>query len=245
VITTLQFRSVCFDTQILRAGSPPDRIPFLTGDAEPGDAESSVVTIAEKELVRWLFARKCSNALMCTELKIAEGAQLHFSVEEPVLERRNLKPGDIDFLAVHTERPHEAIAAEFKRVKVTALDEHRERTNKVEGLGRGVSQANALADLGFHKCYLVVVIQVDGRTRTGLNVLSRGVNPQTMRQVYEFPLREGLTDDVGVAFVEVVQPSPRAYSRMAKIGICVDRRARPREQRQDITNRVRALLRRA
>lgn len=92
--------------------------------------------------------------------------------------------------------------------------------------------------MGFHRSYLMVVVQSDGRTRSEMSQMFRGAKDATFRLIYDFPQRESLSDDVGVVFVEIVQPTSRAIGEMAYVGVCVDKQARPRDQSNSLTVRV-------
>ena len=69
--------------------------------------------------------------------------------------------------------PDLAVTAECKRLKVLARRNGTDHENRIEALGRGVAQVNALSNLGIHRTFLVVILLVDGRNRTENNVLFR------------------------------------------------------------------------
>jgi hypothetical protein len=54
----------------------------------------------------------------------------------------------------------------------------------------------------------------------------------------EFPGRAELHQDVGIVFIEIVQPSRLSIDKQATVRVCVYRRAELREQRDAVTNRI-------
>jgi len=104
-------------------------------------------------------------------------------------------------------------------------------------------------DLGFFQTYLCVIAVVDAATQQERNIPNRGIDPvaranygeeKTFTRLIAFPGREDLPHDIGIIFLEVIQPTGRSFSGLGGIGICVHHPATPRTQRPDTTNRVRA-----
>jgi hypothetical protein len=128
-------------------------------------------------------------------------------------------------------------------VKAIAIDTEKEKVNKIDSIGDGVIQANALHNLGFHRTYLLILVVIDGRNKTDYNVLCRGLSNITFERVYDFPLRDKLNEDVGVIFIEISQPTGKSIDSMARVGICIDKEAKRLEQPLNLTNRIDRLLR--
>ena len=57
------------------------------------------------------------------------------------------------------------------------------------------------------------------------------------------PRPRRLTDDVGILFIEIVQPSRLSIDRQATVRVCVYRRAERRDQHDTVTNRIREIMR--
>jgi hypothetical protein len=156
------------------------------------------------------------------------------------------KPGDIDLLIAHPARPHEAIAIECKRVKITVESAGNDHLNKIEEVVTGVKQANALREFGFYQTYLCVIAVVDAAAQQHWNVLNRGIDAnatynyseqKTFSRFISFPGREDLNKEVGIAFLEVVQPTNRPMLELMSFGISVQQAAK-NDQRSELTNRV-------
>jgi len=61
------------------------------------------------------------------------------------------KPGDLDLLIAHPTLPHEAIAIECKRVKITVESAGNDHLNKIEEVATGVKQQMHCASLASTK----------------------------------------------------------------------------------------------
>lgn len=237
--TRLKFKRIVFDSArlgpgIIPAGSP---LQFFIDPPSP-DAESATGE-PEKRIASWIFMEQpMARNLILSELALADPCRLKLGVAEPVVQNRNAKPGDVDVLIFQQDQPHKAVALECKRVKVRAGVGAEDRVNKLQDIADGVQQVNALREMGFHRTYFALLIVVDGRHRIKYNTLCRGPSTQTMRQIYDFPLRGDLHPKVGVAFIQIIQPTGKSINEMASIGICVDRNAVPQEQSTDLTRRI-------
>ena len=144
-----------------------------------------------------------------------------------------------DLLICEGNRPDLAIGIQCKRVKVTALSQQDDQSNKLPDITDGIKQINLQREkLGFHRNYLMIVIETFGRNRSDSTVLFRGPAPETMKEIYEFQHREGLHADVGIIFVTVTQPTGKSFAGMSVIGVCVDQEATRLDQTDQLTNRI-------
>lgn len=129
-------------------------------------------------------------------------------------------------------------------MKVKAFNQEEDDYNKLPDVTGGIKQVNLQRQkLGFHRNYLMIVIETYGRQRTGSNVLFRGPSRDTFSAIYQFPRRESLHADVGVIFVTVSQPTGKSFNEMSVIGVCVDQEAARLDQTNHLTNRVIELMR--
>lgn len=223
---------------------------FALFSEDPGMNDVSATERDEKRIVKWLFHQQPWAArLILQELGMPQSSFIGREVTDPFTQS-NRKPGDIDVFICESSRPSQAVAIECKKVNVIAQNTQKDVVHKVEKIGKGVSQANALRELGFYQTYLTVITVVDGRERGGHNVLFRGIGNsthdthqgaqthKTRTRIYEFPRREDLHDEVGIIFIEVVQPTGKSLDEKFGVCVCVDKRAAPREQSNSQTNRV-------
>ncbi len=247
----LAFNCVYMDSLKISAGTKirADE-SFVLFSEDPGMNDESATERDEKRIVLWLFNQQLwARQLLLKELGVSQDSFTATEVTNPFTQP-NKKPGDIDVLICERDHPHQAIVIECKKVSVVAETTKRDIVHKVEKIGKGVSQANALRDLGFYQTYLAIVTVVDGRQRNEYNTLHRGIGDsshdthhgtqshKTLKRVYEFPRREDLHDDVGIIFVEVIQPTGKSLDEKFGVCVCVDKRAKPQEQTNSQTNRI-------
>src|SRR2546425_5381704 len=95
-----------------------------------------------------------------------------------------------------------------------------------KGMTIGVKQANfQRRNLGFHRNYLMIIIETYGRSRSTNNVLFRGPTNETWHEIYQFPWRENLDSDIGIIFVKVTQPTGKTFNTMSLVGVCLNKEA--------------------
>ena len=129
-----------------------------------------------------------------------------------------------------------------------------DKINKLQDIAGGVCQANKLYNgpFAFFQTYLAIITEVAASGQDE-NIPNRGVRPYTtpqrgdtrtttFRQIVEFPGRAELHNDVGILFIEIVQPSRLSIDKQATIRVCVYRRAERRDQRDSVTNRIREIM---
>lgn len=240
----MEFKVTAVDTlafnkgETLRAGESRS----LYGDYEGLD-EDHVTDERESDILKWLMSSSFRNLLL-SELGVGGDAFIAYDVARPVVENSQGKPGDIDLLIGDGGRADQVIGIQCKRVKVVALNQDHDNLNKLSDISGGVKQANFQRNnLGFHRNYLLVLIEAYGRKRSASNTLFRGPNQQTFKEIYEFPMRESLHEDVGVIFVEISQPTGKSFRNMVVVGVCIDREAARLEQTPKLTNRITELMR--
>jgi hypothetical protein len=75
---------------------------------------------------------------------------------------------DVDVLLCDPERPHEAAAFEIKRIKFGLSAFRADRSvvpNKLRAVEKAIAQANRVAQVGFWKEFLYIIVVVDSRGR--------------------------------------------------------------------------------
>lgn len=230
--------------EALRIASNP--LPLL----EDGDWSDDRVTKPKEEaLVNWFTTHPHARALLLEELRCPSDTGIQTLVREPVLPR-GCKPGDVDILLSHPDRPNEAVAVECKRVKVTPLDTEKNQVNKIDGIAEGVVQANQLRRHGFFRTFLCIITAVDAARQNHWNVPNRGIDPKTtsfderatFKRIVEFPDREALHPEIGIIFLEIVQPTGRSIKDLVTIRICIHGAATPQDQPAELTNRIKSYL---
>ncbi|MBI2927306.1 MAG: hypothetical protein HYY24_16550 [Verrucomicrobia bacterium] len=231
------FKCRAFDYRML----PRERQPlefFCDPNPEHGEPEE---TWPEHPLVEWLFDFPAARELILQELNYSPKAQSRCQLTNPFIGNKNRKPGDVDVLIWEKTNPHEAAVIECKRTKVKVESFSSGDVNGLGNLEEGVTQANELFGLGFHRTYLAILTIVQGRERTKFNVLGRGMTDRQFKKIYRCSSFGELRSEIGIIFVEVVKPTSRSLLEMAQIGVVVDKRAIPRSQPSDLTNKIQSL----
>jgi hypothetical protein len=247
----VEWKCTFYDSAHIAAGTYPagsTMATFFQDDLSVN--EESITDKAEREIVNELFMRPDFRKLLFPELGLRVDSVCHTHVTQPLIDNTQEKPGDIDVIICEPENPNMAVVLECKRVKVTAVNMLDDDVNKINDIKDGASQTKALHRMGFHRTYLAVLIQVDGRNRRDVNVLYRGLNPdatydgehKTLERIYEFPQRSLFEKDVGFIFVEVIQTTGKSFAKMGGICLRLERNAKPLEQPDNLTNRVAALM---
>lgn len=242
--TQIIFQKAVWDTLFIRYDSKG--VPCVPRDsffdvAHVGSAPS-VGDTAEGALVEWLINNPHVRELLSRELHVDSATRMLPAVSDAALRQGRTRPGDIDLVVMDPANPRRAIAVEFKRVKVEATGTHTDRVTKLVAAGKGISQANALRELGFAQTYLGILISTDGGKRTNENLLFRGPTPKSMGMIIDFDGLDGLHRDIGVLYVLIVQPNGHDLQVAGSVGVCVDRRAAEVEQRAEVSSRLREML---
>jgi len=198
-------------------------------------SEDSIIKVDESGLVRWLFAVSPARRVLLPELRIPPGTFSFFGVPQDGY------PGDVDVLVVDPLRPDRATAIECKRVKVDAAAFDTLLPNKLQAVAAGVKQANALRRLGFHRSLLLVLIASETHERTEYNFSGRTLSAELLAVIRRFPKRDQLDEAVGIAFVEITQPTAKHGFLAAGVGAKLVRDPVPQLQATALTQRVREL----
>jgi hypothetical protein len=242
----LAFKTVAVDTLAFQAGTTiyAGQTFKLYGDYHELN-DDNVTNEGEEKILQWILSSS-GRELLLRELGVGSNAFVALSVRQPVVPAGQFKPGDIDLLICGDHRADQAIAIQCKRVKVKAFSQAEDDFNKLSDVTAGIKQANLQRkNLGFHRNFLMIVIETYGQLRSSNNVLFRGPSRDTFSAIYQFPRRESLHPDVGVIFVMVSQPTGKSFKRMSVIGVCVDQEAARLDQTDELTNRISELMARA
>jgi hypothetical protein len=244
-----------FDTVHIAAGQPVEARFFETHPYL--DGSTRVTEFHEKQIVRWLMLCRDSRDLILEALRLPAAAFYCPEVVSPFYEPGK---GDIDLILCPPLLPSEALVLECKCIKVESVNADQDKMNKLQRVGGGVCQAKRLYDLhAFFETYLAIITLVDASSQDQdvSNILFRGVRsdttPQdgdtkttTFKQIVEFPgrseLYSGHYDHIGIIHIEVVQPSRLSIDKQATVAVCVFRRAKPREQHNNVTHHIREIM---
>ncbi|HEU0055163.1 MAG TPA: hypothetical protein VFQ39_18380, partial [Longimicrobium sp.] len=225
-----------YDTQTIRPGASSIAI----WSEAVGKDSHAATELHEQQLVSFLLSRGDVRSMLLDEMGLSGETFVRESVVEPFVLDRNKKPGDIDILLCDPKRPQRAVAVEVKRTKVRDDGTGSQKVTKLQGIAGGVDQAKALAEMGFGQVYLPIIVVVDGRSDAlqGDNFFNRGTTRDTSEKIIEFSGWSALRPDVGILYIEVVQPVDRSILETGVIGLAIAKPAEIREQPSDTTARL-------
>lgn len=124
------------------------------------------------------------------------------------------------------------------------MNNDKDKVSKLESVAQVVKQARIQREeYGFHQNYIALFIQTFGRNREQQNVLFRGPGSETFREIYDFPQRDSVHEDVGIIFIKITQPTGTDFREKGSIGICVDKVAGRLTQSTYLTERISELVR--
>lgn len=235
--TTLYFKQIYYDRQQL---NQVGKTHFFT---ESEDYEESVSSLTEGQAVAWLFRTPTLQRFFIEEFfEYSSSIKVYSEIEEPITEKNKI-PGDIDLLLIDTQRPHQSIAFECKRVKAVYQSEGKSKVNNSNKIRKGVIQANKYRELGFHKTYLVIILLDDARASKLPNVMMRSSDASEVKHIYSMEWYEKLHPDVGLVFIKVSQPTGKGVNQFGGIGICIDKRSNPIDQTNKLNTDIKFILR--
>ena len=247
----LTFRQLSFDTVHFPAGSRiPAKTEMFQTDPYLIGGSHQVMDMDERSLVQWLMSFVPVRSLIFEELG---RRPMSFYRPEVVQPFYSCGEGEMDLLVCEPQAPHEALIMEAKRVKVEIVNPERDIVHKIKDIAAGVRKANLRYEqFAFFQHYLAVITVVDASGQHESNIPCRGLRSdtndlysdrKTFTRIVDFPRRDTLRPEIGIVFMEIVQPSRLAFDLRANFRICVQHRAQPREQGRNVTNRVAELMR--
>lgn len=214
-------------------------LPFFK---EVDSKAQSISNSSEEEILKWLMGRDDFKELFLPNFfKGPCTVNSYLGLKEPFVVNGK-KPGDIDLLITDLSKPEEPVAIEVKRVKAVSIDDDSSKVNGKDKIKKGVIQANKYHELGFHKCYLMIVVLNDGRLKTTPNVLFRSAETDNVREIYNLPYKEPLNPNVGVILLNIIQYLDRDINLSGGFQLCVDREAIPQTQSEELTQKVKSIL---
>jgi len=233
MLEILQFKTIFTDTQPLKE----KRILHFFNSNEEFE-NKRIISLTEELAVEWLFQNGNFINLFYDELLgNSENVFTKFKVREPFT-IESQKPGDIDLLLLRKESPFKSIGIECKVVTSKYENENYSKVNKINKLRNGIEQANSYLSLGFHKVFLMIIILDDASKDNTTNVFYRNSENAEFSKVYNIHWCESLKEEVGVIYLNILQPTGKSYELSNHIGFCISKEAKPLEQSQDFTNKL-------
>jgi len=232
----MHFKKIIYDTQY------PDKNNQLHFFSETNQNDESLTLMTEGEIVEWLFKDSSFTQLFYEDFFLnPRNVNPYFGIKEPFT-KQGKKPGDIDLLLVDPDFPEQTIVFECKRVKALSMNKQSPKVNGVKNVKKGIVQAEFYKNLGFHQCYLMIILLDDGRYYETPNVMFRITDVEYLSNLYNIPRELLLNEDIGIIFVKVEQTSGKHIKLSGGYGFCIDRHAKHFDQSDLVTNNVKELI---
>jgi hypothetical protein len=201
------------------------------------ESQESVTALIEAETVNWIFRDNSFREFFCADFfKNPQCVRPFFNLTEPFV-RKNEKPGDIDLVLVDPDMPEKAIAFECKRIKINTLVDQKTKINGLQNIAQGIPQINKYLNLGFHQTYLMILALDDSK-----NVKTENVMLRSSEVSLNFSWPKSLKHEIGLIYVRITQQTKRHHKFMCGFGFNINKLAEMREQKNEITNKIRNLL---
>lgn len=237
----LPFSFIAYDTKTLSSGSIIKTLDFFK---DVNEYAPSVTEYIEIEITKRFFDIPEAKELLYKELCVSNDFSYKLNFQTSNISNYIKKPGDIDIIICDKNKPQEPIAIEVKIFKAK-LDENGEANFKgrmTRNFKKGVEQANGLKNIRFYNSYLLLLIEVDGRDNHVNNLISRNLNNRNFKKIYNFPYKENLCQDVGIIYIEVIQPTDSTIERTGMIAINIERKANKIIQPSDLSTKINNLF---
>ena len=202
----------------------------------PTSVGDSIDRTDETRLLRWAVRQPEILSLLLGSLGMAGPVGFDVEVTSPFLPRHGA--GDIDLLAAPVRNPQEAVAIQAKRFKVTLGDSGDSVSLDAAKLDTLIRQCNDTIALGFDRVYGLVLIMMDGQTHPAPSLPHRRTSPATFRRLYHFLKSQTLAPGIGLAFMEIVQPTPAGFHELGFVAVGVDEPANHKGQSGEVSARV-------
>lgn len=210
-------------------------------DVEAHDVNAAS-NLSEAELVDWVVSNAQTRRLLLECLGLKESSKCVVRATYPFITGGGSKPGDIDFIACDEDAPHEAVAIEFKRIKVVATGIGDNVYRVLKAVEKVESQIEGLHGLGFSRTFLGIIVVIDGRLRSHHNFTARGPTQKTFSRILD--IADGLQkpEGAGVLYIEISQPISKPLGEASMVCMCEHIEAVPRTQHGDLSDRVKNVL---
>ena len=149
--------------------------------------------------------------------------------------------GDLDLLLVNPKQPQFTYELEFKRIKIQYDPDLGETINKLKDLELGIKQVKKRLDIGFHKCYLVIVSVFWGEEKEANNVFFKKASSKTLDLIYESDYLKQLDERAGIVGLEVTQPTIKNFNEQCGMPTFVMRQPIPQRQPLVLTDLIERL----
>ena len=197
--------------------------------------EHNILNVTEPDIVPFIL--KNFGYSLFTSLNIPLTYKPFPNVEKPLIDE-----GDLDLLLVNPMQPHFTYELEFKRIKIKYDFKLGETINKLNDLEKAVKQVKKRLEIGFHKCYLVIVSVFYGEDKEANNIFFKKASSKTLDLIYDSDYIKQLDNRAGIVGLEVTQPTSKNFNEQCGMPIYVMRQPLPQIQPLALTDLIEKLF---
>lgn len=227
----IKFYTIYSDTVHLDFSEPFEESYSFFNDIELNDNFQQDFK-CEKETVRFFFNSKNVLHGIMNDIFGFTPSQYLYEKAKPFFE--NKSKGELDLILCNANIA-ESIQIEFKRIfdkKESSIYIDKEKLNKL------AEQANRNYNLGFHKVYVVVVIDVKGFKLRTPNIFYRDVSMSDLKKINNALNSANLNQSIGIIFLENISTSGKPIEMQRGIMIGVYKEAVGQKQHPEISENI-------
>ncbi len=189
-----------------------------------------ITNLNEPNLVDWLLKSPHDSKLLWGLVGYNQKPLIFKEIKYPIIDDTCITPGDIDILMTCSDTPIQSVGIQCKRIKVD-YSYTPAKVNKIKDIERGIKQSNKMLSLfKFWKNYLLIIIEIDAHSQKDKNVIFRGLGDNEHREIYHTTTQNELHEEIGLIFIEVVQPAENSYFDLSKAVFIKNRDAKIQTQ---------------
>jgi len=198
--------------------------------------------MSESELIEQLLTDRIRPAEMFTGIRgVPSNACWKTSVSLQTIPGE--RQGDIDVILCDPARPHEAVAYEVKRIKFgTPALRPGGKPNKLKEVKKATQQANRLAEIGFWKVFLYLIVVVDSRERNSGTVSYEGLSAYEKSMIEPYLKVSELDSGIGYSVLACTQPTDNPPFSVGSLNMQLRRLPVPAQQDAQLTRWVEELF---
>jgi len=159
----------------------------------------------------------------------------------PTIGKPLIDEGDLDLLLVNPMQPQFTYELEFKRIKIKYDPKLGETINKLNDLEKAIKQVKKRLEIGFHKCYLVIVSVFYGEDKDANNIFFKKASGKTLDLIYNSDYLKRLDSRAGIVGLEVTQPTSKNFNELCGMPTYVMRQPLPQVQPLALTDLIEKL----
>ena len=191
----------------------------------------NILDVKEPDLVP--FVLNNFGTSLFNSLKIPLTYKPFHNIGKPLIDE-----GDLDLLLVNPEQPQFTYELEFKRIKIKYDIQLGETINKLKDLEIGIKQVKKRLEIGFHKCYFVILSVFYGEEKEANNIFFKKASSKTLDLIYDSKYLKQLDKRAGIVGLEITQPTSKNFNEQCGMPTYILRSPSPQIQPLALTDTI-------